>query len=288
MKKFTLITGASHGIGREMAFVCAEKGFNLLLIALPDANLAQLSDELRIKYGVDVDFLELDFADIDAVTDLYNWCVSNNYQVNMLVNNVGIGGKCEFSNLGLDEIQKMIHLNIYIVSAIINLFLPMLHHQPKAYILNVSSTASYFNIPNKTVYGATKAYVNTFTTSLRNELKGSHISVSLLCPGGSTHRVDPEVGKKLNNYFTALVHETPRSIAKDGIEGMLKKKKLILPGAVSKAYIVVSKLLPGFIKDSITRKIFNSPSARKSYSRSMEKITTSVKFVAVFTYFNII
>ena len=288
MKKFTLITGASHGIGREMAFVCAEKGFNLLLIALPDSNLAQLSDELRNKYAVEVDCLELDFDDLDSVTELYAWCISNSYDVNTLINNVGIGGRVEFSNLGLDEIQKLIRVNIYIVSAVTSLFLPMLRRQPKAYILNVSSTASYFNIPNKTVYAATKAYVNTFTTSLRNELKGSQISVSLLCPGGSTHRVDPEIEKKLNNYFTSLVHETPHSIAKKGIEGMLKEKKLILPGAVSKAYMIVSKLLPGFIKDSITRKIFRSSSDGKTHSRSMEKITTSIKFVAVFTYINMI
>ncbi len=259
-----------------MAFICAEKGFNLLLVALPNSNLAQLSDELRIKYAVEVDFLELDFDQADSVTDLYDWCLSNGYEVNMLINNVGIGGRGEFSNLGLDEIQKLIRVNIYIVSAITSLFLPMLRRQPKAYILNVSSTASYFNIPNKTVYAATKAYVNTFTTSLRNELKGSHISVSLLCPGGSTHRVDPEVEKKLNNYFTSLVHETPHQIAKSGIEGMLKGKKLILPGAVSKAYMIVSKLLPGFIKDSITRKIFKSSSVGKMHSKSIEKITTSV------------
>jgi short-subunit dehydrogenase len=274
MKKFTLITGASNGIGREMAFVCAEKGFNLLLVALADSNLAELSRELMDKYSVEVDFLEVDFGRNDAVTNLFDWCVDNNYEVNTLINNVGIGGKGEFSNLGLDEIQKMIHLNIYIVSAITNLFLPMLRRQPEAYILNVSSTASYFNIPNKTVYAATKAYVNTFTTSLRNELKGSPISVSLLCPGGSTHRVDPEVEKKLNNYFTALVHETPRSIAKVGIEGMMKKKKLILPGVTSKVYILVSKLLPGFMKDKLTRKLFSSSSAEKSFSKPVEKIAT--------------
>jgi short-subunit dehydrogenase len=288
MKKFTLITGASNGIGREMAFVCAEKGFNLLLVALADSNLEQLSQELRDRNSVDVDYLELDLGHIEAATDLYDWCMKNDYQVNMLINNVGIGGRENFSNLSLVEIQKMIHLNTYIVSATTNLFLPMLRKQPEAYILNVSSTASYFNIPNKTVYAATKAYVNTFTTGLRNELKDSHVSVSLLCPGGSSHKVDPEVEKKLNNYFTALVHETPYLIAKDGIEGMLKKKKLILPGVMSKLYVLVSKLLPGFLKDRIIRKIFVSSSAGKSYSKPVEKITSAVKFVVVLTYFNIV
>jgi uncharacterized protein len=273
MQKFTLITGASGGIGREMAFTCAEKGFNLLLVALPDTNLAELSDELRSKYSVEVNFLELNFSRIDAVTDLYDWCVQNNYEVDKLINNLGIGGKENFKNLNLEEIQQMIQLNAYVVSAITNLFLPMLNRQPRAYILNVSSTASYFNIPNKIVYSSTKAYVNTFTTSLRNELKGSHVSVSLLCPGGSTHRVDPEVKKKLNNYFTAFVHETPIAIAKAGIEGMLKGKKIILPGFPSKSYVFISKIIPGFLADKLVRKLFATSASKKSYAKPVQEIT---------------
>ena len=83
MKRFTLITGASGGIGREMAIVCAQRGFNLLLVALADSNLAELSEELRNKYRVDIDFLELDFSKTEAVTELYHWCTTNNYEVDM-------------------------------------------------------------------------------------------------------------------------------------------------------------------------------------------------------------
>jgi short-subunit dehydrogenase len=266
MKTFTLITGASGGIGKEMAIICAQRGFNLLLVALAESNLAELSEELRKTYSVEIDFLELDFGKPDAVTDLYDWCTRNNYEVDMLINNLGIGGRERFKNIGLGDIQKMIHLNTYIVSAVTNLFLPMLSRQPKAYILNVSSTAAYFNIPNKIVYSATKAYVNTFTTNLRSELKDTNISVSLLCPGGSTHRVDQEV-KRLNNYFKSLVHETPQAIAKDGINGMLKSKKLILPGFASKLYMILSKITPGFIRDRITNKLFTASPARKAYAK---------------------
>jgi len=271
MKRFTLITGASGGIGREMAIVCAQRGFNLLLVALADSNLAELSEELRNKYRVDIDFLELDFSKTEAVTELYHWCTTNNYEVDMLINNLGIGGKGKFKNIGLGDIQKMIHLNIYILSAVTNLFLPMLSRQPRAYILNVSSTAAYFNIPQKIVYSATKAYVNTFTSSLRIELKGSNISVSLLCPGGSTHRVDQVVEKRLNNYFTSLVHETPQAIAKGGIDGMLKSKKLILPGFASKVYMIVSKVTPAFIRDRITNKLFTPPAGEKLYTKPPQK-----------------
>lgn len=195
-ENFTLITGASAGIGKEMAVNCAKRGFNLLLISLPNTSLEAVSLSLSMEYGVKVHYFEIDLNSFNSPGEVYEWCMRNNYTVNMLINNVGMGGRSKFENLNLTTIHTLINLNIFVVSAITNLFIPMLKSQPKAYILNVSSTASYFNIPNKIVYAATKAYVNTFTTSLRNELSHTNISVSLLCPGGSTHIVDSEVEKK--------------------------------------------------------------------------------------------
>ncbi|NEU08392.1 SDR family NAD(P)-dependent oxidoreductase [Flavihumibacter sp. R14] len=267
-ENFTLITGASSGIGNEMAINCAKRGFNLLLISLPETSLKDISLNLSKEYGVKVHYLEINLNNLNSPKKVYEWCESNDYNVNMLINNVGMGGRDKFENLSLTMISTMINLNIYILSAITNLFIPMLKAQQKAYILNVSSTASYFNIPNKIVYSATKAYVNTFTTSLRNELSHTNISVSLLCPGGSTHRVDLNVEKKLSSLFTSIIHETPKRIAEDGISGMLKNKKVILPGLVSKFYVFTSFILPSSLADQIVRKLFhssneNEPSAQK-------------------------
>ena len=257
-ENFTLITGASAGIGKEMAVNCAKRGFNLLLISLPDTSLEDISLGLSKEYDIKVHYLEIDLNSSNSPEAVYNWCLRNNYTVNMLFNNVGMGGRNKFEELSLATIQMLITLNIFTVSAITNLFIPMLKRQPRAYILNVSSTASYFNIPNKIVYAATKAYVNTFTTSLRNELSHTNISVSLLCPGGSTHIVDAVVEKKLSGRFTNIIHETPERIARDGINGMLKNKKLILPGLLSKLYVFMSFIIPSSLADKIVKKLFQS------------------------------
>ena len=269
---FTLLTGASAGIGKEMAIICAKRGFNLLLVSLPGSNLSSFANELRENFKVEVDYFEIDLSETHAPVDVYNWCVDNGYQVNILINNVGTGGRGKFETLELSDIQSMIQINTCVISSLTNLFIPMLRQQKKAFILNVSSTASYFNIPNKALYAATKAFVNTLTSSLRNELAKTNISVSLLCPGGSTHRVDAHVGKKLNKYFVNIIHETPQSIAKAGIDGMLKKKRLILPGTASKLYVLVSKLIPVVIADKLVNRLFRP---------SMEKVGKNKKRLVV-------
>jgi uncharacterized protein len=256
---FALLTGASAGIGKEMAIMCASKGFNLLLVSLPDRNLPSVAKELKEKFNVQVDYLETDLRDQKAPAIVYNWCLENEYEVNILINNVGTGGSERFENMTLADIGAMIQLNTCVISSLINLFIPMLKRQTKTYILNVSSTASYFNIPNKVLYAATKAFVNTLTTSLRNELANTNISVSLLCPGGSTHKIDANVEEKLNKFFVNILHNAPRSIARAGIEGMLREKRLILPGITSRLYVLVSRIVPVAFADLVVNKVFKSP-----------------------------
>jgi short-subunit dehydrogenase len=259
--KFTLITGASAGIGKELAIVCAGKGFNLLLVSLPHSGLAGFAEELRGHYHVTVHYLEIDLTGPSAPQAVFQWCISKDYEIDKLINNVGTGGNRRFEHFQLSEIQSMIQLNTYVVSSITNLFIPMLKKQEKAYILNVSSTASFFNIPNKVVYAATKAFINTLTTSLRNELADTNISVSVMCPGGSAHRRDANV--RISKALSGIVHEKPEFIAKAGIAGMLKEKRMILPGFIAKLYVFTSKLIPVSIADSVVRKLFKSPAEKQ-------------------------
>jgi short-subunit dehydrogenase len=256
---YTLITGASAGIGRELATACARRGFNILLVALPQGGLPELSKHLQQNFGVQVDYMECDLADRLSGQDIYDWCVAKGYEVDKLINNAGIGGSSPFETLSTGNIQAMIHLNTSVLTTIINLFIPVLKRREKAYILNVSSTASFFNIPNKALYAATKAFVNVLTTSLRNELKGTNISLSVLCPGGSTHKVDAVVRRKMSKRFSDLLHEEPATIAEAGLKGMLKEKRMIFPGWVPKMYVVIAKLLPVTFADFLVRRLFNKP-----------------------------
>jgi len=256
---YTLITGASAGIGKELATACARRGFNILLVALPQSGLSELSKHLQQNFDVQVDYMECDLADPLGPRAIYDWCIGNGYDVDKLINNAGIGGSSPFETLSPLDIQAMIHLNTNVLTTIINLFIPKLKKQERAYILNVSSTASFFSIPNKALYAATKAFVNVLTTSLRNELKGTNISLSVLCPGGSTHKVDAVVRRKMSKRFSNLLHEEPATIAEAGVKGMLKEKRMIFPGWVPKMYVVTSKLLPASFADFLVTALFRSP-----------------------------
>lgn len=267
---YTLITGASAGIGKELAIVCAGKGYNLLLVSLPGSDLAGLAADLCKHYGIKVHYYELDLTVPGASRQLFEWCSSKGYLVDKLINNVGMGSRGKFEKQPLDNIQSMILLNTYVFTSITHLFIPLLKQHPKAYILNVSSTASFFNIPFKAVYSATKAFVNSFSTSLRNELANTNIRVSVLCPGGSMHKRDPQVESKINKKLSNIIHESPASIARAGIHGMLAEKRMILPGIVSKLYVFVSRLIPAGITDPIVRRIF-APATERGTSHLVRK-----------------
>lgn len=279
-ERFTLITGAGAGIGKELAIVCAKKGFNLLLVSLPGCDLASLSVELSQRYAVKVHHLELDLLGPTAPEIVWEWCNTREYQVDKLINNAGVGGSRKFDDLQLAEIQSMILLNTYVFTSITKLFLPMLRQQPKAYILNLSSTASFFNIPYKAVYAATKAFVNTLTSSLRNELAGTNIVVSVLCPGGSRHKRDANVEMKISRWMSHIIHEHPESIARAGIKGMLAEKRMILPGIVAKSYVFMARLIPARLADPVIRRLF-TPGNEKHSKRARRTRRVALWSVAI-------
>jgi uncharacterized protein len=287
---YTLITGASAGIGKELATTCARRGFNILLVALPKSGLPELSKHLQ-TFGVLVEYMECDLANTSSVQQIQQWCRDNGYEVDKLINNAGIGGSSPFEVLSTMDIQAMIHLNTNVLTTIINLFIPILKKQKKAYILNVSSTASFFNIPNKALYAATKAFVNVLTTNLRNELKDTNISLSVLCPGGSTHKVDAIVRRKMSKRLSHLLHEEPAAIAEAGVRGMLKEKRMIFPGWVAKMCFATSKILPVTFADFLVRALFSPPqlsSSSRTRKRALLRWSGAITTLAVLLFITIL
>jgi short-subunit dehydrogenase len=288
--RYTLITGASAGIGKELATACAKRGFNILLVALPASGLPELSKHLQQNFGVLVEYIECDLANPSSVQDIHQWCTGNGYEVDKLINNAGIGCSSPFETLSTKDIQAMIQLNACVLSTIINQFIPILKKQERAYILNVGSTASYFNIPNKALYAATKAFVKVLTTSLRNELRDTNISLSVLCPGGSTHKVDAVVRSKTSRFLN-LLHEEPATIAEAGVSGMLKEKRMIFPGWVTKIYVVTCKVLPVTFLDFLVRTLFNQPqesSTPQKRKRALLRWTGATTTVALLLFITIL
>ncbi len=183
MKQTALITGASNGIGLELAKIHAKQGGDLVLVARSADKLAQLAEELRSQYGVLVTVIAQDLTAPQAAQAVFAETERLGIQVDILMNNAGIGGHGRFFERELAKEQQMIQLNITTLTELTHLYLQGMVARRRGKILNVSSTASFMPGPLQAVYYATKAYVTSFSQAVAEEVREFGITVTALCPG---------------------------------------------------------------------------------------------------------
>lgn len=183
MKQVGLITGASSGIGKELARIHAEKGRDLIIIARRESELKELKAELEGKHGVEVMVIAKDLAAPAAGQEIYDQVKSAGIRVDYLLNNAGFGARGEFWKQELSTSISMINLNVTVLVELTHLFLKDMVANDKGKILQTSSTAAYMPGPLQAVYFATKAFVNSFSHALASELEGSQVTVTTLNPG---------------------------------------------------------------------------------------------------------
>ena len=253
---YTLITGASSGIGKALAKECAARKMNLLLVALPDKDLENFQNEIQKNYKVYCYVLGLDLTEEHSFCKLYKWVKENGFSINILINNVGIGSKGNFENTETSFYEKQLQLNVRATTMLTRLFIDELKINAPSHILNLGSMGGFFTIPGKTVYSASKAYVYYFSRSLRLELKPHNILVSVLCPGGtdSNHKTIA-INKELKGFAKWSILQ-PEDVAKEAIEKMLKGKPRIIPGFLNKLSYHISRITPEFIKTLIVSNAF--------------------------------
>ena len=247
-KYYTLITGASEGLGRSIAVECAGRNMNLILIALPGPELRNLADYIRRNYSVDVVCFEEDLCKEGSCLTIFNKVSALSLQVNILINNAGIGGTFLFEDGSLQFYEKLIRLNVLATTLITRLFLEDLKRCPKSYILNVGSMAGFFYIPKKHVYGASKSFIYSFSKSLRSELKKDKVYVSVLCPGGLNTNVPVTLLNRTHTGMAKWAVMNPEDVAPIAMAGLLKRKEVIIPGKTNRMFLVMDKILPGFVK----------------------------------------
>ncbi|CAM1348171.1 SDR family NAD(P)-dependent oxidoreductase [Tenacibaculum halocynthiae] len=239
---FALITGASQGLGLYLSKELASRGYNLLLVSLPNENLASSSKSIENEFNVIVKFYETDLTVKNNIINLCDW--ANNYNISILINNAGCGGSKKITEASLDYIEKIIQLNIISTSFITKLIIPNLASNTKSYILNVSSMAAFSPIGYKTVYPASKKFIDYFSLGLREELKEFNISVSVVYPGPmkTNNEVSSRIEKQSGFVKSGVVslHE----MAFQSIEKMLQSKKRVIPGKLNKLSKVILKILP--------------------------------------------
>ncbi|WP_136480042.1 SDR family NAD(P)-dependent oxidoreductase [Cognatitamlana onchidii] len=254
---YALVTGASQGFGKALALEFANRKINLLLIALPNSGLPELSNFIKQIYGVDVRYLEVDLSIGQSSYFIADYVNSSTLQIKYLVNNAGVLSKGLFEDLKDEFILKQIAVNVTAPTLLTKVLLENLKASGAASILNISSMASFFFLPKKQVYGATKAYLTSFSKSLRKELKKDNISVTTICPGGLNTTTRLCYQNRLVSWIAQKTVLNPEDAAKIAIKAMIKTEIVVVPGFVNKCLMALDKLLPGFIKDRLANREIN-------------------------------
>lgn len=240
---FTVITGASQGLGYAFAEVCARMGRHLILLALPQEGLVQKAQVLAERYQVRVETYELDLTQAEAIAGCNQW-ISTNFSIDMLINNAGVGGTKRFEQASEKYIDQIVQLNTQALVKMTHQLLPLLHQAPAAYILNIASLAAIGPFPYKTVYPASKAFVQSFSLGLYAELKDTRVHVSVALPGGmATH---PEVAQRMQKHglFMRSSYLSPEATAEICLKKLLQKKARIVPGFLNKVLALFLVVVP--------------------------------------------
>ena len=183
MNKTALITGASSGLGREFAWICAERGYDLVITARNLANLNALKSEIEAKFGVRVFVFEADLSQNTSVDKICEFVRENSLKIDILINNAGFGDHDEFTKSDLKKQLEMVQVNISSLLNLTHYFANLMIIQGGGKILNIASAASLTAGPKMSVYYASKAFVRNFSLALAEELKDKNISVTAFCPG---------------------------------------------------------------------------------------------------------
>ena len=267
MKPYSLITGASEGLGKALAIECAKRKMNLILVALPGAELHYLADFIRRHYNVDVAIIEKDLARDASCVELFNQVSALNLPVNMLINNAGIGSTLLFEQGTIGLYEKQIKLNVLATTLITRLFLDMLKQHAKSYILNVGSMASFFYLPKKQVYGATKSFIYFFSRALRKEVRKDNINVSVLCPGGMNTNLALTLMNKTGTSISRLSIMEPEAVVPVALDGLLNGREVIIPGRINRVFMLLDKVLPQRIKKILTSTTMKRLDANHSFAK---------------------
>ncbi|WP_026231630.1 SDR family NAD(P)-dependent oxidoreductase [Neolewinella persica] len=218
MNNVGLITGASSGIGKELARIHAEKKRDLVIVARRESELNELKQALEQAHGVSVKVIAKDLTKPDSGKEIREELDREGINVDYLFNNAGFGGRGNFHEQEWGMLSGMIDLNIKSLTELCHLFLPGMVKRSKGKVLNTSSTAGFMPGPLQAVYFATKAYVNSFSKAIASELEGSGVTVTALCPGA----VATEFADTADLSDTSLFENaaTPRSTAEKGYAAM--------------------------------------------------------------------
>ncbi|RXT15265.1 SDR family oxidoreductase [Ammoniphilus sp. CFH 90114] len=252
--KSVLITGASSGIGYELAKCFAIDGYHLILCARREEKLVELAQHLQDSFQAKSSIIVQDLADPSAPAELLRKLEGDGLKVDILVNNAGFGLYGLFSTLDTQEILDMIQVNISSLTHLTKLLLPGMMERGNGKILNVASTAAFQPGPLMAVYYATKAYVLSFSEALANEVEPHGISVSALCPGPTETGFEKRANLEKSKLFQG-VNMDAATVARIGYVGLLQGKTIIIPGLKNQILASSVRLAPRKMLTKVVRRL---------------------------------
>ena len=244
MRKTALITGASSGIGYELSRVFAENGHNLVLVSRNTEKLMIISEEIRKQHDVQVKVISKDLCKSPAPQELYDEVAAEGINIDVLVNNAGIGTYGKFIDSSTQKQMNLIQLNITSPTMLCKLFGADMVKNGSGRILNVASTAAFQAGPFMSTYYASKAYVLMLSEALKSELKQDGVTITVLCPGPTQTEFferNDMIGTKLERSPYIM---SAAEVAEIGFSGLLKGKTVVIPGLINKLLAFSVRLIP--------------------------------------------
>ena len=249
MKPTALITGPSSGIGLDLAHLFAENGHDVVLVARSEAKLRSLAAELSSKHGVQATVIVADLTRPDAPREIFAAAPP----VDVLVNNAGFGLSGKFAETPMRTELDMIQVNVAALTHLTKLFLPQMLERKRGRILNVASTAAFQPGPLMAVYYATKAYVLSFSEAIAEELRGTGVTVTALCPGPTATGFQKNANMGTEALLKLMKPVSSMEVARAGYRGLMRGQRVVIPGLKNKLGVQSLRFSPRALTTRIVR-----------------------------------
>lgn len=255
MQPVALITGASAGIGKEFARVYAERGYELVLVARRADALNALAAELKAAHNTVSHVVAVDLMDTDGPVKVFDAVEQLHVRVDVLVNNAGFGYLSAVADAPTEKLLGIIQVNIASLVHLTRLFLPGMIERRSGGVLNVASTAAFVPGPLMATYYASKAFVLSFSEALWNELTGTGVKASCLCPGATFTEFGIASGMDKTPLFQRAIGMDALSVARIGVQGLERNDAVVVCGAANSLAVASSKFIPRKLTASVVRKL---------------------------------
>lgn len=245
-EKYAIITGAAGGLGKAFTVELAKKGYNTILIDLPNTGLKDVCFDIENRFNNKTLHYETDLTQIENIMEVTS-DINKKYDVSILINNAGVGGTKYFSDADIDYLNRIIQLNVMATTMMTKQLFQNFQNQEKAYVLNVSSMAAFSPVAFKTVYPASKVFVHYFSRGLYEEYKNTNVFISVVNPGPM--KTNPEVTERINKqgFFGKIGLLAPEEVAEISIRQLFKRDALIMLKGNGFSWLML-KLIPIWLR----------------------------------------